>query len=241
MPDNDGDLPSPAELQKALEAVIQSNDALLAQNKALQQLLMRTTSRTNGNEMPKVAPQMSTSVSSNHEIERANSGIWADIFSMSATSSPEFMKAFYHWDSPESVQQVLNSSVTWTSWTYAAAFPHLSSFLKRVSPNHRCHCQVDLDDLLSIDQGRRSTSYSETRNKIDKFWDLIKVRPAFPQVEGQDLHHRVSARLFKIIDLSPLVLTALLASTPQYALHSYPIMTNTNLRKIGSELHGSLR
>jgi hypothetical protein len=215
MSDDKSDMPSPAELRKILEAVIQSNDALVAQNKALQQLLKHATSGKKRNEGLQSAHRISRPVSFRHEFEQSNCEIWAGIFGISATSSAEFMKAFYYWDCPESVQQVLNSSVTWTSWTYAAAFPHLSSFLKRVSPDHRCHCQVETDDLLSIDQDRRSTFYSETRNKIDRFWDQVKVRPAFPMVDGDDPQKRVSARLFKIIDLSPLVLTALLASTPQ--------------------------
>jgi hypothetical protein len=215
---DNNEMSSPAELRKILEAVIQSNDALVAQNQAIQQLLKFTISCKNGNGRPLAVQQNFDSASSHHEIERTNCEIWEGIFSISATSCAEFMKAFYYWDCPESVQQVLNSSVTWTSWTYAAAFPHLSSFLKRVSLDHRCHCQVEMDDLLNIDQGRRSTSYSETRNKIDTFWDQIRVRPAFHTVEGQDQQKRVSARLLKIIDLSPLVLTALLASTPRYVL-----------------------
>jgi hypothetical protein len=80
---------------------------------------------------------------------------------------------------------------------------------------------VETDDFLSIDQGRCSTSYSETRNKIDTFWDQVRERPALATGEGRDGLKRVSVRLFKIIDLSPLVLTALLASTPQYVLYSF--------------------
>jgi hypothetical protein len=206
---------SPAELRSVLEVVIQANEALVAQNQALQQLLKSTVDRISGTDNSSRTQRRSITAPSRNEAKRANSEIWTDIFHTSATSSEQFMKAFYDWKRPESVQQLLSTNATWTSWTYAAAFPHLSRFLKRTSPNHRCHCQVDVDDLLSIDHGRRSTSYKESRNRIDVFWEAIKDRTAFQLIKGEDPEKRVSARLFKIVDLSPLVLTALLGSTPQ--------------------------
>jgi urate oxidase len=114
------------------------------------------------------------------------------------------------------MQEVLNAGQTWTSWSYAAAFPELSKFLKRTSPDHRCHCQVEIDDLFSLYGKRFSVSYSESKNKIDVFWETVKNRLAFSStLSNTEPDEYVSARLFKIVDLSPLVLTALLGSTPQ--------------------------
>ncbi|OCL14354.1 hypothetical protein AOQ84DRAFT_435718 [Glonium stellatum] len=148
--------------------------------------------------------------------EQANSKIWEGIFSINAKDSNEFMRAFYHWTRPSTIQEVLNAGQTWTSWSYAAAFPELSKFLKRTSSTDRCHCQVDMDDLFSLRGKRCSVSYNESKNKIDAFWEEIKNRPAFSSdLSNTEPDEYVSARLFKIVDLSPFVLTALLGSTPQ--------------------------
>jgi hypothetical protein len=198
------------EIRNVLEAVIQANEALMAQNQALQQLIKTTIAQSSGiNNSKMIRPG---SIAALDKADLTNAEIWEGIFGKSATSSEQFMKAFYQWSRPESIQQVLNTSATWTSWTYDAAFPNLSRFLKR---NHRCHCQVDMDDLLSVGCNRNTTSYHESRTRVEALWEIVKDREAFPPIEGDNPAKRVSARLFKIIDLSPMVLTALLASTPQ--------------------------
>ncbi|OCK75586.1 hypothetical protein K432DRAFT_429309 [Lepidopterella palustris CBS 459.81] len=214
------------EFRKLLEAVLQANENLVTQNRALQDLLKRVVSS------PETTLATSSVAANLHEStpskpapvmqekstngQQTNADAWESIFGMSAVDSEDFMQAFYHWIRPSTVEQLLNSNSTWTSWSYTAAFPELSGFLKRVSPEHRCHCQVDIDDLFSLHDKRHSVSYSESKNRINLLWDSIKDRPAFPPSNtATNGDERVSARLFKIVDLSPLVLTALLGSTPQ--------------------------
>jgi hypothetical protein len=205
------------DFQQVLRSVMTANDALIAQNRALQRLLERATSDTTSGSANATASYRSAgSDAPVQDAIQTNCEIWEGIFSISATSSTEFMAAFYHWTRPETVQQVLSSSATWTSWSYAAAFPQLSKFLRRVSVDDRCHCEVDMDDLVSLGGRGYSTSYHGSRNKISLFWDKVKARPAFPPDEAKAPEARVSARLFKILDLSPTVLTALLGSTPRY-------------------------
>jgi hypothetical protein len=135
----------------------------------------------------------------------------------SAAESDEFMNAFYHWARPVTVQEVLNERRRWTSWSYSAAFPALSKFLKRATPQHRCHCKVWMDDLYGLHVEPRSTSYVESRGNIDALWDAISCRAALPSGgRGSRANaERVSVRLFRVVDLSPLVLSAILGSTPQ--------------------------
>jgi len=74
-----------------------------------------------------------------------------------------------------------------------------------------------MDDLYGPQVEPRSFSYAESKKSINALWDEIKERAAFPS-RGRELRSNaesVSVRLFRIADLSPLVLSAILGSTPQ--------------------------
>lgn len=75
-----------------------------------------------------------------------------------------------------------------------------------------------MDDFNGVSEKPRSISYSEAKRNVNVLWDEIKDRAALPcsQTVFEEKHAgRISARLFQVVDLSPLVLAAILGSTPQ--------------------------
>ena len=210
------------DLREILEAILRANETLIAQNRTFQKFLdgdipSRSSWHAGGARGHATDTNAPTSYADQRNTLETNSDAWEGIMGASAAESEEFMDAFYHWARPATVGEVLNERRRWTSWSYAAAFPALSKFLKRATPKHRCRCQVWMDDLYGLQVEPRSFSYAESKKSINALWDEIKERAAFPS-RGRELRSNaesVSVRLFRIADLSPLVLSAILGSTPQ--------------------------
>jgi hypothetical protein len=217
------------DLGPILQALLRTNENLAAQNKALYQLLTscdttssRWDSSLQGGHITNNYPAQGGSTFSSRSLanqqgnEQTNTQIWEGILSISATESDQFMQAFYYWSRPTGIQEVLYERGRWTSWSYAAAFPELSKFLKRATMPHRCNCQVWMDDFIGLNKKPRSIPYSEAK-KINLLWDVIKDRDPLPSFDTDSKAKDtvgVSVRLFRIVDLSPLVLAAILGSTP---------------------------
>ncbi|KIX00287.1 uncharacterized protein Z518_10426 [Rhinocladiella mackenziei CBS 650.93] len=226
------------DLQQILQAILQTNENLAAQNTELCQLLISTQDASvpcwkNPLQLQEVnglntnnffaARSLPSRFSRLSTVEQAsspnpNEKIWEGILSLSATKSKDFMEKFFYWDRPEHIEMVLSERSRWTSWSYAASFPELSKFMKRTHLSHRSSCQVWMDDLSSREE-KRSISYKEYKKHVRVLWDGIKDRrpPASSHHMSLQADHtsRCSIRLFQIVDLSPLVLAAILGSTPQ--------------------------
>ena len=219
------------DIRPILQAILRTNETLAAQNRELYQLLSsgqnEPSSRWNG-------PQESSNINLDNlfaagprlpwlsladqlNLQDSNDEIWKGILSLSATRSNDFMEKFFYWERPDRIEMVLSERSRWTSWSYAAAFPELSKFIKQTAMSHRSSCQVWVDDLYTSSE-KRSTSYKEYKKNIRVLWNDIKNRVAPPTSQillGKDNLDRFSVRLFQIVDLSPLVLAAILGSTPQ--------------------------
>ncbi len=213
---------NPADLREILQAILRANETLITQNRAIQKLLdgdipSRSSWHAGGARVHATEPHVPVAAAEQQHVQETNSEIWEGIMGLSAAESDEFMDAFYHWARPATVEEVLQEGRRWTSWSYAAAFPALSKFLRRATYENRCRCQVWLDDLYGPHIEPRSFSYVESKRNVNTLWDAIKERAALPSPGGESQSHEenVSVRLFRIADLSPLVLSAILGSTPQ--------------------------
>lgn len=220
------------DLRPILQAILRTNEDLAAQNKALYQLLASgDTSSTQWHSVtqPKISMDTYGRDSEGPPLSRrshvdplnspeTNAEIWYGILSISANESQEFMESYYRWPRPSRIEEVLNERRRWTSWSYAAAFPALSRFLKRATMSHRCCCQVWMEDLDGVSEWGNSISYGEAKRNVNVLWNAIKDRAVLPSAQTEpevENAGRVSVRLFQIVDLSPLVLAAILGSTPQ--------------------------
>jgi hypothetical protein len=217
------------DLRPILQAILRTNENLAAQNKALYQLLASGNTSSpwdlgaqgnsaTDNYHARDSRLSRRSLNDHLNVQEMNTDIWEGILGVSAIQSNEFMQSFYYWPRPDRVEAVLNERRRWTSWSYAAAFPELSRFLKRATMSHRCCCQLWMDDLTGLGEKSRSISYSEAKRNINVLWDVIKNRAPLSsarQVRAGLEGEEVSVRLFQIVDLSPLVLAAILGSTPQ--------------------------
>jgi hypothetical protein len=226
------DTDSLKDLRPILQAILRTNENLAAQNKALYQLLASgntSSARWDSVAQPNISMDAYSHNSAGPPLSRrsyldplnspeTNAEIWYGILNISATGSQEFMKSYYHWPRPSCVEEVLNERRRWTSWSYAAAFPELSRFLKRATMSRRCCCQVWMEDLDGLSDRGNSISYGEAKRNVNVLWDAIKDRAVLPSAQtgsGAENAGRVSVRLSQIVDLSPRVLAAILGSTPQ--------------------------
>ncbi len=194
------------DLRPILQAILRTNENLATQNKALYQLLASGHINTSSArwDLPAQGGNENTvdnyhapcsrlsrrSLIDHLNVQETNTQIWEGILSISAIESHEFMQAFYY----------------------------LSRFLKRATMSHRCSCQVWMDDLYGLKKMSRSISYSEAKRNINVLWSEIKDRDALPPIQTVSKAEdpsSFSVRLFRIVDLSPLVLASILASTPE--------------------------
>jgi hypothetical protein len=222
----DGDanpsVPNLGDLRQILQAILLANETLLSSH-AIRQLL----DRGDTSQSPRHPGASATDIfEPDSRVSRAYAGeqlnaeptntqIWESIVRTSATESDEFMSSFYDWPRSASVQDVLNKGRQWTSWSYTAAFPALSKFLGQATLSQRLRCRVWMEDFHTFHDEPRSISYSEPNKGINALWQVIKNRTPIWSIRARPRSDRVSVRLFQIVDLSPLVLSAILGSTPQ--------------------------
>jgi hypothetical protein len=217
------------------QAIMQTNEKLMEQNRALLALLssdfkdlaathdqrQSTTQDESRRVLNTTASTLSTisAVDTPSNARSNNDHIWDDILGTNHDESDDFMQTFHCWDRPPSLTAVLNGRRAWTSWSYRASFPELSAFLKRASLTERCPCQVSMEDYYSTQDEPISVNFSKATHRIHDLWEQIKDRPIPSTLanasELAPQCRTISARLFRIIDLSPIVLACILGSTPQ--------------------------
>jgi hypothetical protein len=217
----------PEDFRLIFQAILQTNEKLMEQNRSILALLSKDFKHlaadqnhheptTQGNLRPDndgAHPRPSALSPVERPAPAVNNQIWDDILCANHHESDDFMQTFHCWTRPPSLEAVVNGKRAWTSWCYRAAFPELSAFLQRASLSERCPCQVSMEDFCSSVDEPITMSFSKANNRINNLWEQIKHRPMPPK--AVTLKRNVSARLFRIIDLSPIVLACILGSTPQ--------------------------
>jgi hypothetical protein len=221
--------------------MLQQNNVLLAQNRAVLDLLHRIhsshpsleTNNSNDNDNnnknwrrsnsegldrnPQLLGDDSYQLNLSEQV--TNSDIWTGILGARSIDCEDFMYSYFLGHRPPtSIDEVLSENREWTSWSYTAAFPELSRFLKQALLSNRCRAKVFLKDHTSHQDDSGLWEYHENRTRIQKFWSLIRDRPVPLSVQNQftkDDDESLAVRSIQVVDLSPMVLTCILAATPR--------------------------
>lgn len=211
----------PGDINVILRKMMQNNDALISQNAALLSLLSGS-----GDSLSSPANVPSSPYHHHQFLEQAVSSTdddkWGPILSTSSATASEFTETYFDWPRPPTLAAVLSERRTWTSWSYRASFPHLAKFLARASmagKQGRCPCQVVMEDYRTIGGEVRTVVLGKASSRVEELWKGVRVRlPPNNAVITEQMgrgSRGVSARLWSIFDLSPVVLACLLGSTPQ--------------------------
>lgn len=121
----------------------------------------------------------------------------------------------YYWRKSLSIEQLLSPTRPWNTWSYRAAYPKLSAFLAKASLNEASRSQVLCEDFT--DDGRVSR-WESTEGVLNhaSLWDAIGTRLDDRQ-DGTASSYNGTAlsRILRIVDLSPIVASIVLGSTPR--------------------------
>ncbi|KAL2001264.1 hypothetical protein VTN02DRAFT_1971 [Thermoascus thermophilus] len=124
----------------------------------------------------------------------------------------------YYWRKGLSIEQLLSPTRPWNTWSYRAAYPKLSAFLAKASLTEASRSQVLCEDFT--DDGRVSR-WESTEGVLNhaSLWDAIGTRLDDRQ-DGTASSYNGSAlsRILRIVDLSPIVASIVLGSTPRVNL-----------------------
>jgi hypothetical protein len=222
----------PNDVSAVLRKVLKNNEALISQNAALLSFLSESgaakISSSEGSTSPHQEHFVPLSKSSTfatlaeQSLQNPDEDKWVNIFTTSAYASSDFTSAYFDWPRPPTLSAVLNERHSWTSWSYKASFPHLARFLHQAikeRKTQRCPCQVVVEDFSTVGGEARTVVLGKTNRKVEDLWKGVRSRAGLTDVsKGLGLGENgtgVSSRLWKVIDLSPVVLACLLGSSPQ--------------------------
>lgn len=144
--------------------------------------------------------------------------IWQIISAKKAQDHKEFIRVYCSFARPPTLDNVLNWRRTWSSWSYEGAYPCFSQFLKRAEEMDvasRCSILVEDVDIPNKVTKRylfRDTAVDQNHHEL---WETIKQRPIWDKTDMRGTA-TATVRLMQIIDLSPMVLSCILGSTPKY-------------------------
>ncbi|EDN10853.1 CorA-like Mg2+ transporter domain family protein [Histoplasma capsulatum] len=164
--------------------------------------------------------------------------IWKAIFRPGAAEENQFANKYYTWHRPLSIQALLGQPRTWTSWSYRAAYPKLSTLLEQASLENKLRCRVNFVEL-AIDNDRydlRKLSYNEAHAPLSVIFDALNVIPtqmgradhSEVKIEGIALIKKL-ARILHITDISPLVLNCIFGTSSGLDISHIAAFVDRNL------------
>ncbi|EGC41757.1 conserved hypothetical protein [Histoplasma capsulatum var. duboisii H88] len=164
--------------------------------------------------------------------------IWKAIFRPGAAEENQFANKYYTWHRPLSIQALLGQPRTWTSWSYRAAYPKLSTLLEQASLENKLRCRVNFVEL-AIDNDRydlRKLSYNEAHAPLSVIFDALNVIPTQTgsadhsevKLEGTALIKKL-ARILHITDISPLVLNCIFGTSSGLDISHIAAFVDRNL------------
>jgi hypothetical protein len=204
-----------------VQSIVDRNNELVSQNQIMIKLLTDLSSKLDKRDDSSVADDQATLHLSERQqsfdppdnLQQTSLEIWSAILKSRSINSNEFMEAYHSWLRPATIQAVLNEKKEWTSWSYEAAFPELAKFLKKASLSRRYRAQLYLRDYDGKGQDPDLFRYNESQSKSHVLWERIKRRPY--SAKASTFSTVSAVRLLQVIDLSPTVLSCILAATPR--------------------------
>jgi hypothetical protein len=113
----------------------------------------------------------------------------------------------------------------WTTWQYQAAYPNTAKFLAKATSAEKSRSVVYYDSFFQtgekVEQWSSEDPYgTRTGKKMtmpERMWDIVKRRMVVDRPgQSGNVRERLPSRLLRIVDISPVIATILLASTPKY-------------------------
>ena len=181
-----GGAPGDQGMQQVLDRMVKANETLVAQNKAILDLLagIHQSSKQQQQQQQYLKPpsqvehesraseivetygswyrrSQDSSTSKQPHTDSNNDRIWDDILSRCAEDQTEYLRHFNDFDRPLTINALLKENQPWTTWAYEAAFPNLSRFLTRSQKLDRCRSQVYVDDFDTEHGAKCSLSFWE--------------------------------------------------------------------------------
>ncbi len=130
-------------------------------------------------------------------------------------------------DDDRNLRDILLGEQLWTTWQYQAAYPNAAKFLAKATSSEKSRSLVYYDSFFPtgeiVQQWSSERPYGDEReNKkpmTERMWDILKQRMAAERSEGDSkAGERLPSRVLRIMDISPIVATILLASTPKWVI-----------------------
>lgn len=160
---------------------------------------------------------------SKEPLEQSYEEIWEEIERNKTVRSDDFIRVYCAFARPPTLENVMTWRRTWSSWSYEGAYPHFSKFLKSVDKEVLARCTIFIEDF----DMPRHNALGRVKNKrylfknfaYNELWETMKKRPLWHatsmHVDGMQDIATSTFRLIQITDLSPMVLTCILGSTPK--------------------------
>lgn len=128
----------------------------------------------------------------------------------------EHLLRSFIWRKGLTLEELLSPNRPWNTWSYRAAYPNLSKFLSNVSLNEYSKSQVLCEDFNEIGLVSRWQSTEGVLNHVS-LWATIGTRG---DGKNEDSESNIKAsdafsRILRIVDLSPIVTSLVLGSTPR--------------------------
>ncbi|KAI9802662.1 MAG: hypothetical protein M1825_002684 [Sarcosagium campestre] len=129
----------------------------------------------------------------------------------------------FAWREGHPLEVVLSPSRPWNSWSYRASYPKLAAFLAKASLGERSKSQVLTEDFGLGGAVSRWESGDGVLDHVS-LWEELRTR-CFPRSEDPadslgGTEYAAVSRMVRVSDISPLVASLLLGSTPTMNLYS---------------------
>ncbi|KAI9670852.1 MAG: hypothetical protein M1817_003737 [Caeruleum heppii] len=129
----------------------------------------------------------------------------------------------FAWRNGRSLEQVLSPERAWNSWSYRASYPKLSAFLAQASLSEKSKSQVLAEDF---GEDGSVAKWESTGGILDhaSLWEALRSRCFARSEDTADVadvnEPGAPSRMLRVVDLSPVVASLLLGSTPKVNLYS---------------------
>jgi len=212
-------LPDPPDTSALLNLLTKQTELLLAQKRELE--LLRSMIQQYQQPPPQPPSRRMSTVSALQVQQQQNpitkeeeqKRVWQN--EILRYHDEDLLKSFY-WRKGLPLEQLLSPNRPWNTWSYRAAYPKLSAFLAKASLNESSRSQVLCEDFNDSGPVSRWESTEGVLNHAS-LWDAIGTR-LDDRPEGTESYNgppMALSRILRIVDLSPIVASIVLGSTPR--------------------------
>ncbi|KAJ9232409.1 hypothetical protein DTO166G5_4729 [Paecilomyces variotii] len=211
--------PGPADLSdpSALLSLLNGQTELLLAQKRELELLKSSTQHSPQPPLRRMSTVSALQPQSNPvSVEEEQKRIWQE--EILPCRDEQLLRSFI-WRKGLTLEDLLSPNRPWNTWSYHAAYPNLSTFLSSVSLNEASKSQVLCEDFNERGLVSRWQSTEGILNHAS-MWSAIGTCPDEKNADSELTVNASDAfsRILRIVDLSPIVTSVLLGSTPRVNL-----------------------